>query len=309
MTPDSVFDALATDYDDLSAHWYSWLFARLHLLIASEVMQVYKPRRVLDVGCGTGYQSFLHAASGAEVVGIDLNRRMLHLASLKATCHRSGYTHQFPAYHGYVHRYQRMIQAVVAQSQIAPVTKPVFIQADARALPCSSSSFDHVNCCGSTMSFLADHTLALQEMARILRPNGTVLIEVESRWCGDTLWVGLDSMCGRQLFHMQAKEALHLFSAPLRGHVDTVYAFGEQQIPMRLRLFALDLLQREIAACGLRLVASWPIHSITNCIPSPLLHEYQANVTNRVFPLLAMIEERMPPIWNGSSTVLLLQKH
>jgi demethylmenaquinone methyltransferase/2-methoxy-6-polyprenyl-1,4-benzoquinol methylase len=40
-------------------------------------------QKVLDIGCGTGSLSFLAAAKGAIVTGIDINPEMLHIAELK----------------------------------------------------------------------------------------------------------------------------------------------------------------------------------------------------------------------------------
>ena len=50
-----------TEYDDIVSLWYSWLYCRLHFLITKEIINAYNPRLTFDVGCGTGFQSFLHA--------------------------------------------------------------------------------------------------------------------------------------------------------------------------------------------------------------------------------------------------------
>lgn len=77
----TVFDGTADEYDEIwEFPWYAWLFARLHTLIFHNIIRPYAPQMVLDVGCGTGFQSFLYAAFGARVVGIDVSPRMIHIA-------------------------------------------------------------------------------------------------------------------------------------------------------------------------------------------------------------------------------------
>ena len=39
---------------------------------------------------------------------------------------------------------------------------------------------DHVNCCGSVLSLIDNSESALTEIRRILKPRGTLFIEVES---------------------------------------------------------------------------------------------------------------------------------
>jgi 2-polyprenyl-3-methyl-5-hydroxy-6-metoxy-1,4-benzoquinol methylase len=69
-----IFNEMRHDYDDLRDLWYSWLFSRLHYFIAKDIAALWDSanRSVLDIGCGTGFQSFLYASVGARVTGIDI---------------------------------------------------------------------------------------------------------------------------------------------------------------------------------------------------------------------------------------------
>ena len=83
---EQVFNEMRDGYDDINDLWYAWLFSRLHFLIAREVLSTWdqsKPRLVLDIGCGTGFQSFLYAVTGARVVGVDISHELIRVAREK----------------------------------------------------------------------------------------------------------------------------------------------------------------------------------------------------------------------------------
>lgn len=66
----AAHDEMAKEYDHLDDLWYPWLFARIHEFLAENLPPVsHCPRpRALDVGCGTGFQSFLLARAGYVVI-------------------------------------------------------------------------------------------------------------------------------------------------------------------------------------------------------------------------------------------------
>ncbi len=71
------------EYDHIIDLWYSWLYSRLHFLLSKEVIQKFSPKNVLDIGCGTGFQSFLHYIDGSRVIGIDSSVKMIKIAQRK----------------------------------------------------------------------------------------------------------------------------------------------------------------------------------------------------------------------------------
>jgi ubiquinone/menaquinone biosynthesis C-methylase UbiE len=92
---------------------------------------------LLDVACGTGVVARLAARRGhsGRLVGLDRNKAMLDVARTRS-----------------------------------PGIK--WIEGSALDLPFEASSFDIV-ACQLGLQFFPDRSLALQEMARVLRPGGT----------------------------------------------------------------------------------------------------------------------------------------
>src|SRR5262249_10090631 len=136
---------------------------------------------------------------------------------------------------------QRITKLLQPRFSSAPLVLPKFQLGDATRLCFPDESFDHINCCGSTLSYISGHDLALKEMARVLRPGGTFVLEVEAKYNFDFIWTFLDAtiLVGRLQYDTQATEAFRTaFSAPL-SHVTVRYPFGDAQDPvyMDLKLF------------------------------------------------------------------------
>ena len=102
-------------------------------------------QRVLDVCAGTGDLALLCAkrqSGDGVIVGIDMNREMLEGAQRKRRARRLDVT---------------------------------WFQGDAQALPFADRSFDRVTIGFSTRN-LSDLAVGLQEMVRVLRPGGQLII-------------------------------------------------------------------------------------------------------------------------------------
>ena len=82
MTPDSVFDTLASDYDTAFSDRIPgrWLRNRTRRVIAAILPPA---SRVLDVGCGTGDDALWLAAAGHEVVATDFSQGMLNMTKAR----------------------------------------------------------------------------------------------------------------------------------------------------------------------------------------------------------------------------------
>jgi len=319
MTPAQIFNEMAEDYDNIRDLWYSWLFSRLHLLIAKYVILPYAPKTVLDVGCGTGFQTFLHAGAGARAFGFDIAEDLVEVARHKAAHFLGGVDGQgpvplFPAHFGFVDRYNDLIRKLLTIARgNRRYVPPEFFVGDACDIPLCDSSVEHVNCCGSTLSFVPDHEAALAEIARVVKPRGTVMLEVEARWNMDVLWTLVDVLCkGRLGYDSSLRDAWSTIVREIDEHVMVDYPFREgpeRVYIMKIKLFAVRRLRKELRQNGLRALRTWTIHSLTNVIPSTLLHSTNPAAWVKVlFWALSRIEEVMPVPIPGCSVVLLAEK-
>lgn len=125
------------------------------------------PRRVLDLACGSGAATLALATSGAEVVGVDRSPPML---------------------------------AIARDSALARGLSLTFIEADIRQLPIghgqaepeqpaplslSPATFDLITCLYDSLNYLTgDHDLelALEGAARLLRPGGWLIFDLNTEY-------------------------------------------------------------------------------------------------------------------------------
>jgi ubiquinone/menaquinone biosynthesis C-methylase UbiE len=134
----------ATAYDLVTRLVYGGRYQAIADAIAGEAPE---GGAVLDVGCGSGevLTRLAAIAPTLRLTGVDVDAGMLDVAERKAT--------------------RRLDRSV----------RPMFVQADAAALPVADSSVDLV-----VSSFAAHHLpdrhAALAEMLRVLRPGGKVII-------------------------------------------------------------------------------------------------------------------------------------
>ena len=137
----ALFATIADRYDLITAVLSYGQDAHWKRTLIS-MAQVQPGERALDLACGTGDLAFAVARKGARVVGLDLTHRMLQLA------------HRRQGYGG---------QASVG-----------FITGDMTDLPLRSASFDLVTT-GYGLRNVPDLNLAIDEIARVLRPGGRLL--------------------------------------------------------------------------------------------------------------------------------------
>lgn len=309
----TLFDEGIIDYDNIIDLWYSWLYSRLHFLIVKEVIMKYNTTIMLDVGCGTGFQSFLHSLFGSTVFGIDISKNMLFIAKNKILYFDINNIKLFPDKFNFVKKYNNLINSYLLKRETTKYLEPTFLNGDLYNLPFRDQYFDHINCCGSVLSLIYDSQSALQEMCRVLKSGGTMLIEVDSKWNIDRLWRLLDSglMKNRLGYYSNFKENYYsTFKYPLKDCIIN-YPFGEYANPIliKLKLFNYNNLKNEITNCNLKIIKKFSIHSFTNIIPSVFLDtNYPSKLLIKSFHLLSSIEEKIPFFLPGGSLILLLKK-
>lgn len=291
-----LYDAMAAEYDDIKDLWYSWLFSRLHFLILQYFRRysIQPGRRCLDVGAGTGFQSIVLALCGHRVSGIDISGELIRLASDKCVLDYAR-ADLFQSPYTFVHAYSEQIRSEAAELQRErSITAPQYGVASAASLPFKDGSFDVVNCCGSTLSSIQDYVTALTEMIRVLRPGGSLLLEVENRYTFDLCWQLLDSALGGRLGYDQELRLSwsNMFSDP-GNHVSTAFPFSthNEEVTMPIWLFSRRRLFREVQSRGVVIEEYHSIHNLTNLIPSVVLDRVDPPAWLRaLFDVLRRIE-------------------
>lgn len=138
----SFFDPIANEYD----LWYEKPLGKfvdeVETKLALELFQPKPGMYVLDVGCGTGNFSIKLAKLGVKVVGIDISEEMLKIAREKAK------------------RFGLQIE---------------FVKMDVYSLQFPSDHFDGVFSM-ATFEFIHEPKRAFEEMMRVLKPSGHLLI-------------------------------------------------------------------------------------------------------------------------------------
>ena len=132
----ALFATIADRYDLITAVLSYGQDARWKRTLI-DLARVQRGERALDLACGTGDLAFAAAAHGARVVGLDITHRMLQLAARKSGT-------------------------------------AAFVAGDMTSLPFGPRTFDLVTT-GYGLRNVPDLNIAIDEIARVLRPGGRLL--------------------------------------------------------------------------------------------------------------------------------------
>lgn len=131
----------------------------LHRWWKKRLVRMARPQpgqRGLDVCCGTGDIALALARLGVEMMGLDFSQPMLEIANGRR-------------------RREEQAPLSPAQGQARVFKSPRFVQGDAQQLPFPDQSFDIVTV-GYGLRNLADWRMGLEEMARVAKPGGRLLV-------------------------------------------------------------------------------------------------------------------------------------
>lgn len=127
------------------------LSGRLEKDLIFSIAGVKGGEKALDLGCGTGIYTIELARKGAITTGVDHSEEMLHWARAKASqAHKEGLAVEF-------------------------------VSADALTLPFPDDCFDLIMSV-NLLCFIREREKALQEMRRVLKPGGRLIIGVLNKW-------------------------------------------------------------------------------------------------------------------------------
>ncbi len=242
-----LFDAMAEDYDVLEP-WYEHLYARLHPIVLEALEPPRSVHQPRALDAGCG--------TGFQT----------------ALLERLGYE---------THGVDVAARLLAVARRRLPASALALASVD--ALPYRDASFDAVACCGSTLSFVDDPAAALRELARVLKPGARLLLDVEHRFSLDLVWTLASALGGDVLgYGVSPREAWRALARRLRDGCTVTYpGYG------RLRLFTRGELRGMLTGVGLRPLRWWGLHSITNLIPSTILHR------DKLGPLSAGLYRRL----------------
>ncbi len=141
---EQAFKEIFDDCVDHYAHERELLpYFRAQIEIMLSMLSCETPGTLLDVGCAAGAEIPALRALGYKVIAADLSERMLQ----------------------------------VCQARFADDAGVQLFCAEADRLPISANSVDHLVCLG-VFEYLRDHSAALAEISRVLRPGGLVVLAI-----------------------------------------------------------------------------------------------------------------------------------
>lgn len=284
-----IFNNMVDEYDHLTDLWYRYTFDNIDRVLLNEFKFSSRKTKnkpiALDLGCGTGIQSFRLASLGYKVIGVDISDGLIKIAKMKLF--RAGYHDS------------------------------EFYISDAQSLPFNDNIADCVNCCGPSLSFIPNWRKALWEISRCLKPSGKLLLEVEGKWNLDLFWEITGAIGFNFLKYDETLSVAfgHLIPPWDIGHTIN-YSFileSGEPVSMPLKLFTPEEINGELGKVRLIQDKRWGLHVITNTIPSTMLHNsYPSKRLKIIFDKLAWLEQHVynhfPFNSFGSSILILAHK-
>jgi|GEM_PF-635917 len=316
-------NAMAKEYDQMDDLWYPWFFAQIHEFIARKLPEINNRRPLaLDVGCGTGLQSFLLARAGYDVTAFDLANELLEVAKAKNQAQATFPLNAPPlfeskSWHGIEKHNRRMALLLDSKRFDRDVKPPNFISADVNDFDFGKNRYDVIICCGAVLSFIDNYRCIIKKMASALNENGVIFLEVEQKRNMDLLWPIVDNITGGKLEFEQnwigIWENLFLHQGE---SVKIDYPFelrNGNEVILPMWLFSVNELKTLFKNNNLCTKDHLGIHWATNILPSTLLHRGDfSRFIKKIFSLLMLLDGRLGRIWPmwrcGCSVVYCLAK-
>lgn len=148
---EEAYDLMADEYDklDMGTPFFINTYRACGHYV-KKLLPYWENKVVLDVGCGTGFQSVQFAASASMIIAIDLSEQLIRRARNKIN--------------------------KLGQKKI------FFLKGDATNIPLRNNSVDYVSSYGEVIGHIPEYEKAIAEMGRVCRPGGIVTIEYDNKW-------------------------------------------------------------------------------------------------------------------------------
>lgn len=151
------------------------------LTVEFDLLQVQSGHRVLDLGCGAGRHTYAALERGADVIGVDLDGDLLREVAA-------------------------MSHALIEEGHVPSSGSAAFMRTDATKLPFADASFDRV-IVSEVFEHIPEDTLAMAEVARILKPDGRVAVTVPRYWPERVCWALSDEYHSNEGGHVRIYRA------------------------------------------------------------------------------------------------------
>ena len=200
MTEKKLFDEWPERYDQWFTTGIGKIVKNIEAELIHELLNPLPGEEVLDAGCGTGIFSRDFLAEGVRVVGLDLSGPMLNRAVKKT----AGYS-----FFG--------------------------VRGDILHLPFKDNSFDKVISV-TAFEFIADARSAVDELFRVARPRGSVVVATLNRlspWADRREKAGQEGHILEEAFFRSPDELLAC--SPFQGIAKTAVHFHKDVHPDRAR--------------------------------------------------------------------------
>lgn len=210
-------------WDDTKAPWKRDELLRVFYILAG--CRKNPGERVLDAGCGTGEYSLMLASAGFTVTGVDYSPGMLDRARTK-----------------------------IAK---APQGSLSFHQADLdKPLDFPDNSFDHIISI-SVLSFATRPAFTCSELARVLKPGGSLLLVVVTREAGRQK---TRQVIKRRLTYLQNRSVLKTVLVTIKALAEHIAARG---------YLSQDEVTGVVREAGLKTVSFYPFARFTLLAKKP----------------------------------------
>jgi len=273
------YDEMAKD-DDYDKFWAydKALYDQIHPILVAHIGRIRNvASEILDVGCGTGAQTSILCKKGFKsVYGIDISKGLLRICSTRT----------------------RMLNH-----------RPLLLNSDVSALPFRDRTFDHIVCFYNVLNHVPQYAFAIEEMYRVLKTEGYMLLEIEKVSMSDLFYGGLDILFGGRL---EYEITLPEWLQQLRRPFSTVIArWSYQTKQVKYLRFSPKDVEKICRRAGFRILRKYGISILSGMIPWGLL-KTESEFSRSFSSLLRNIDRRIsdiPFLRNmGLNTVYVMKK-